>query len=143
MSVYSLTTAEIMAEVEPFKTALTMSFVRSWPYVAYAGILLLASMFIHKFFCRYICPLGAALAIVGKLRAKDSIPRRNECGSPCQLCSVRCGINAIKPTGEIDYDECVQCYECVVIHDDHKLCVPLVQRAKLKTRQNAIGHAIA
>ncbi|MGH1417903.1 MAG: 4Fe-4S binding protein [Hyphomicrobiaceae bacterium] len=142
-SIYSLTTAEVLAEVEPFKTALTMSFVRSWPYVAYAGTLLFASMFIHKFFCRYICPLGAALAIVGKFRAKDSIPRRSACGSPCQLCSVRCQIKAIKPSGEIDYDECVQCYECVVIHDDKNLCVPLVQRAKMKARQNSIGHAIS
>ncbi len=133
-SVFSLTKAEVLAEVEPFKTALTMSFERSWPFVAYAVLLLIASMFVHKFFCRYICPLGAALAIVGKFRAIDSIPRRKECGSPCQLCSVRCGINAIKPTGEIDYDECVQCYECVVIHDDEKECVPLIQRAKRTIR---------
>ena len=132
MSIYSLATAEVLAEVEPFKTALTMQFVRSWPFVAYAAGLLLMSMFIHKLFCRYICPLGAGLAILGKLRMTDSIPRRDACGTPCQLCAVRCEIKAIKPAGQIDYDECVQCYECVVIHDDETQCVPLIQHAKQK-----------
>ncbi len=134
VSVYSLGTAEVMSEVEPFKTAITLNFVRTWPFVVYAVVLLLASMFVHKFFCRYLCPLGAALAIAGKLRVIDFIARREQCGSPCQLCSVKCEIKAIKPEGEIDYDECVQCYECVVIHDDDKQCVPLVQERKQKAR---------
>lgn len=137
VSAVSLTRAEVLAEIEPFKTALTMQFARSWPYVGYAGGLLIASMFIHKVYCRYICPLGAGLALLGKLRLKDTIPRRDACGSPCQLCSARCEIKAITPTGRIDYDECVQCYECVVIHDDPNQCVPLVLGAKQTLRQSS------
>ncbi len=134
-SFFSVATAEVLAEVEPFKTAITLNFIRSWPFVVYAVALLLASMFIHKFFCRYLCPLGAGLAILGKLRVIDSIQRREACGSPCQLCSVKCGIKAIKPTGAIDYDECIQCYDCVVIHDDKTQCVPMVLAEKKKSRQ--------
>ena len=39
---YSLTLAERLAEVEPFKTSITLFFVRSWPFVLYAALLLAA-----------------------------------------------------------------------------------------------------
>ncbi len=117
-------------EVEPFKTAITTFFIREWYYVAYAVGLLLLSVVLFKGFCRYICPLGAVMAIGGLVRGRDWIARRAECGSPCQLCKVKCSYGAIKQTGEIQYSECFQCLECVTIHDDPGLCVPLVLAAK-------------
>ncbi len=131
-SFYSLTLAERLAEVEPFKTAVTLMFVRAWPFLSYAVALLAAGMFIHKFYCRYLCPLGAGLAIIGKLRRFEWLDRRAECGNPCQLCRHRCGINAIEKSGAIDYNECIQCFECVVILRDKRQCAP--QRVAGKTR---------
>ena len=128
-----------LIEVEPFKTAVTTFFVREWYYVAYAIGLLLISMTLFKGFCRYVCPLGAVMAIGGLLRSKDWIERRVECGSPCQLCKVKCNYNAIKPSGEIKYDECFQCLDCVTIHDDDKQCVPLVLAAKGRSISGNIG----
>lgn len=118
------------AEVEPFKTAVTTFFVREWYYVAYAVGLLLLSAVLFKGFCRYICPLGALMALGGVLRGRDWIARRAECGSPCQLCSVRCKYQAIPRTGKIDYAECFGCLDCVKIHDDPAQCVPLVLKAR-------------
>ncbi|MEP2639496.1 4Fe-4S binding protein [Roseobacter sp.] len=117
-------------EIEPFKTAITTFFIREWYYVAYAVGLLMSSMVVFKGFCRYICPLGAVMAIGGLLRGRQWIERRAECGSPCQLCKVKCSYGAIKKTGEIQYSECFQCLECVTIHDDKTQCVPLVLAAK-------------
>lgn len=132
-----------LIEIEPFKTAVTVYFVREWYFVVYAVGLLILSMFIFKGFCRYVCPLGAMMAIGGFLRVKKWIPRRIECGSPCQLCKVSCSYNAIKKTGEIRYDECFQCLECVTIHDDDKQCVPLVLDAKgTKLKPNGLGQPI-
>lgn len=118
------------AEVEPFKTAITTVFLRSWPFVLYAVAWLLLGMVLFKGFCRYVCPLGALLAIGGLLRSRDWIARRAECGSPCQLCRVRCRYGAIKATGAIDYSECFQCLDCVQIVDDPKQCVPLLLAAR-------------
>ncbi len=117
-------------EVEPFKTAITTFFIREWYYVAYAVGLLLLSMVLFKGFCRYICPLGAVMAIGGLVRSRDWIARRVECGSPCQLCKVKCDYKAIKKTGEIQYSECFQCLDCVAIHDSADQCVPLILAAK-------------
>ncbi|WP_413820057.1 4Fe-4S binding protein [Tateyamaria sp.] len=117
-------------EVEPFKTAITTFFIREWYYVAYAVGLLLLSMVLFKGFCRYVCPLGAVMAIGGLLRGRKWIERRQECGSPCQLCKVKCSYGAIKKTGEIQYSECFQCLDCVTIHDSEAQCVPLILAAK-------------
>lgn len=117
-------------EVEPFKTAITTFFIREWYYVAYAAGLLLLSMVVFKGFCRYVCPLGAVMAIGGLVRTRKWIDRRPECGSPCQLCRVKCAYGAIKKTGEIQYSECFQCLDCVTIHDDPKQCVPLIVAAR-------------
>ncbi|WP_316013259.1 4Fe-4S binding protein [Roseobacter sp. HKCCA0434] len=117
-------------EVEPFKTAITTFFVREWYYVAYAVGLLILSMVLFKGFCRYLCPLGAVMALGGLIRGRDWIERRAECGSPCQLCRVKCNYGAIRRDGSIHYDECFACLDCVSIHDDPDRCVPLVLARK-------------
>ena len=115
-----------LVEVEPFKTSITLLFVRDWPYVAWAIGLLLLSMFVYKGFCRYLCPLGAGMALFGRVRLFDWLPRRAECGKPCQRCQSDCQYQAIKKTGEIVYEECFQCLDCVAIEQSDALCVPLI-----------------
>jgi transcriptional regulator of nitric oxide reductase len=123
-SFYSLSLAEQLAEIEPFKTSITLNFVRYWPFVLYSVLLLLLSLKIHKFYCRYLCPLGAGLAILGRFPMLKWLRRRDECGSPCQLCrNKKCEIDAINRDGSIDYSECVQCLECLVTIENPKLCV--------------------
>ncbi len=130
----SLAWTETAVEIEPFKTAISLYFDRSWPYVAWAVACLLLGVFVYRGYCRYLCPLGAALALMGKVRIFKWIPRRSECGTPCQTCRHRCEYQAIAPTtGKVDYDECFQCLDCVQTHDDIAACLPLVRQQKGKT----------
>ena len=122
--------ADNLVEVEPFKTSITLYFIRFWPFVAYAVGLLILNLFVYKGFCRYLCPLGASLAVVGRLRIFDWIPRRVECGTPCQLCKVKCRYGAIESSGKIDYPECFQCMDCVTIIHDPQQCVPQILERK-------------
>jgi len=123
-SFYSLSIAEKLAEIEPFKTSITLVFVRYWPFVLYVVLLLLLSLKIHKVYCRYLCPLGAGLAIIGRYPLFKWLRRRKECGTPCQLCrNNKCGIDAINQDGSIDYGECIQCLECLVTIESPQLCV--------------------
>jgi hypothetical protein len=128
--------AEWLVEVEPFKTAISLYFVRDWPYLAWAVFCLLLSVFVYRGYCRYLCPLGAALASLGFLRVWSWIPRRSECGTPCQTCRHRCEYQAITPAGKIDYRECFQCLDCVSIYQDPQRCFPLI-RAEKKAEQLA------
>ncbi|MCK6390390.1 MAG: 4Fe-4S binding protein, partial [Azonexus sp.] len=121
---------ERLNEVEPFKTAITVAFDRSWPFVAYAVVLLLASLLYYKAFCRFLCPLGGAMSLGGRLRLWGWLPRRSECGQPCQRCKVVCEYDAIEPGGEIRYDACFQCLDCVGIYHDKARCVPLILHDK-------------
>lgn len=122
--------ADSLVEIEPFKTGITLYFVRAWPFVAYAVALVLASALVYKFFCRYLCPLGAGLAVLGKFRLLQWLPRRAECGTPCQTCRHRCDYQAIRPDGAIDYTECFQCMDCVVIYHSDTQCAPRILQAK-------------
>jgi NosR/NirI family nitrous oxide reductase transcriptional regulator len=122
--------ADSMVEIEPFKTGITLYFVRAWPFVAYAVAMVLASALVYKFFCRYLCPFGAGLAILGKLQLLKWLPRRAECGTPCQTCRHRCDYQAIRPDGKIDYAECFQCMDCVVIYHSDTQCAPRILQAK-------------
>lgn len=136
-ALHSSALAEKLAEVEPFKTSITLVFLRSTPFVLYAVGLILLGLFHYKFFCRYLCPLGASLAVGGLARRWDWIQRRKQCGSPCQLCKARCRYDAIDPRGAVRYDECFQCMDCVLIHNDRTQCVPLVLATKKRREMTA------
>lgn len=134
MSLQSLNTAEHYAEIEPFKTTFTLHLARSWSYVLYAVALIGVSAFNHKFYCRYVCPLGAGLAVSGRWRLFEWLRRRPECGSPCQVCAHECEVKAIHADGRIDFNECHYCLDCQVTRvNDHK-CPPMVQQRKKRER---------
>ncbi|CAM5571175.1 NosR/NirI family nitrous oxide reductase transcriptional regulator [Aquamicrobium terrae] len=127
LSLYSVALAETYAEIEPFKTAIILKFVRDWPFVVFAVALLVAGLFIERFYCRYLCPLGAALAIPGRIRMFEWLKRYPECGSPCQRCAKECPVEAIHPEGQINVNECIYCMHCQELyHDDHR-CPHMIQ----------------
>lgn len=141
LSLQSLGQAEVFAEVEPFKTVFALRFERSLPFVIYALLLIAAGLFVRKAFCRYLCPLGAALTFPSRFRIFDWLRRRKECGRPCQTCYRECEVRAIKATGEINEVECHYCLDCQVTYwDDHK-CPPLVEQRKKAERRARFSKA--
>ncbi|WP_408647814.1 4Fe-4S binding protein [Thiosulfatihalobacter marinus] len=134
LSMVSIPLAEQYAEVEPFKTAIILKFVRDWPFVVYALLLLLAGLFIERFYCRYLCPLGGALAIPARIRMFDWLRRYKECGSPCQTCANECPVQAIHPTGEINPNECVDCLHCQVLYQSNEKCPVVIRQLKRREK---------
>ncbi len=132
VSFVSMPTANSVAEVEPFKTAISLHFARSWPYLVYAVALLLVGLFVERFFCRFLCPLGAVMAIGGRLRIGNWLQRRKECGSPCRLCERACPIQAIEPNGKIKMSECFYCLDCQLLYHDAHKCPPLAKQRKAR-----------
>jgi polyferredoxin len=140
LSLQSLGNAERAAEVEPFKTVFALRLLRDWPFVVYALLLLGIGLFVRKAYCRYLCPLGAALTFPGRFRIFDWLRRRKECGRPCQICARECEVQAIRPTGEIIETECHYCLDCQITYWDAHKCPPLVeQRKKAELRARVSG----
>ena len=137
ISLYDLGTAEKFAEVEPFKTAIILKFVREWWFVAFAVALLVAGLFIERFFCRYLCPLGAGIALPGRFRVFDWLRRYKMCGNPCQICTHECPVQAIAPEGDIHPNECIQCLHCQVMYHHDTRCPQVVAVNKKKQKQAA------
>lgn len=137
VSMQSLVLAEQFAEVEPFKTAVTLRFSREWSYVFYAAGLLLISVFNRKFYCRYLCPLGAALTFPSKFRIFEWLRRYKECGRPCQICRNECEVRAIRSTGEINGNECHYCLDCQVTYWNAYKCPPLIRERRKSESRNA------
>lgn len=99
-------------------------------------VLLGAGLFIERFYCRYMCPLGAALAVSARLRIFDWLRRYRECGNPCQRCAVECPVQAIHPEGHINPNECIQCLHCQMLyHHDQKCPVMIQKRLKREKRE--------
>ena len=141
LSFYSMEQALTLAEVEPFKTAISLGFMRQWPFVLFVVLLLAAGLFIERFYCRYLCPLGAALAIPAKLKLFDWLHRRSQCGRECRFCETQCTVGAIDGLGRINPNECILCLKCQVIMNDTEQCVVLKRRAA-RTSGAAASHQV-
>ncbi|WP_372840450.1 4Fe-4S binding protein, partial [Phaeovulum sp.] len=138
VTLISIEQAEHLAEVEPFKTAIVLKFARAWPFTLYAMVLLGIGLFVERFYCRYLCPLGAALAIPARIRMFDWLNRYRECGNPCQTCGNECMVQAIHPTGAINPNECLNCLHCQVLYQSKTKCPVVIRQLK---RREAVGAA--
>ncbi|CAK0763468.1 NosR/NirI family transcriptional regulator, nitrous oxide reductase regulator [uncultured Gammaproteobacteria bacterium] len=139
LSLDSMALAERFAEVEPFKTVVLLHFIRDWPYALYAAVLLALSVCMERVFCRYLCPLGAALAIPARNRLFDWLKRRKQCGYECSLCARQCMVQSIHSDGKINPNECLYCLHCQVVYFDHDTCPPLVIKRTGRGRRLMAG----
>ncbi len=75
------------------------------------GIIILASVFIFRPFCKYLCPLGAFYGLFNKhavFRMKLDAGRCTHCGA----CENACGM-AVKPHENPNSAECIRCGKCI------------------------------
>jgi NosR/NirI family nitrous oxide reductase transcriptional regulator len=122
---------ERLAEVEPFKsTFLVPAWTRHWGFLVWWILLLASSFVMYRPFCRYVCPLGGGLALLGSFR--PSGPRRRAFCSSCRICTRGCEPRAIRPDGTIDPRECLSCMDCEATYRDASRCPPLVGLARLE-----------
>ena len=78
----------------------------TWKFVLLI-IILVASVFIFRFFCRFLCPLGAIYGLFNKLSIIGVKVDKSKCNS-CGACISHCKMD-VKEVGD---HECIQCGEC-------------------------------
>ncbi|MBK6867403.1 MAG: regulatory protein NosR [Burkholderiales bacterium] len=133
VSMIDMGLAEKLAEVEPFKTTFLVGIQnRPWPYAVYVLALLGLAVFVERPFCKYLCPLGAALAMPSTFRWWG-LKRKLDC-NVCKACQRTCGSLAIGDDGRIDHRECLHCLDCMILYTDPKGCPPLGRERKRRAR---------
>ena len=100
---------DAFALITNFPKAITSYFI---------GFVLLAlitvgAIYIERFFCRYLCPLGAIFVLLSKFR-KIKIDKLTEKCGKCRICTNNCsmGINLCKME-QVSSGECINCLKCI------------------------------
>jgi polyferredoxin len=105
------------------------------------GSLMLLSLVIRGFWCRYLCPYGALLGIVGLLsphKIKRNPVSCNDCGECARVCPARIKVDKVRT---VISDECVSCLSCIdscPVPDTLELR-SVITKSKISPRVVAIG----
>ena len=97
------------------------SSIGHWPGVkpmfSIGGALILVifvgSVLIQRFFCRYLCPMGAIYSLISRCTLLKIVKPRSKCGN-CHLCTAKCtmGIDLTEKE-QMAGGECIGCGVCV------------------------------
>ncbi len=94
-------------------------------------------MFVRNLYCRFLCPVGAALGLLSNLTV-FRIKRWSEC-STCRICEKTCEWGAIRGP-KIVMTECVRCDDCERLYADTKKCphhLIIIRKADILARRAA------
>jgi len=143
VSFYSFILSEYLTEIEPFRT-FVLRMNRQWYFNLYFLILLLVSLLIYRSFCRYLCPLGGALALPSLLKIIPVVKlhRYELCGT-CRICEKQCPYMAIRRDGSIDNAECMYCLECQMNYWDESICPALKKERQGKSPDRIVNTMVA
>jgi len=104
----------MLLSIGNWQLASTSELAQVWiPAVLLLLGIITGSFIIERFFCRYLCPLGAYFSIISRIRQLVIIKDRDECGS-CSLCTKKCsmGIN-LSQVDKVHSGECINCMACI------------------------------
>ena len=82
----------------------------AWLIFAVFLTAVLLNLVIPRFYCRFICPLGALFGIIDRFAIWRIGKNMNQC-SNCKLCDKNCE-GGCEPAGNIRISECVLCFNC-------------------------------
>lgn len=88
----------------------SLGFLYAWKGIILA-LVIIASIFIYRPFCKYICPLGAFYSLFQKISFLKLKVNKDKCVS-CNACSTQCKMN-VNVLKNPNSPECIRCGECV------------------------------
>ena len=105
-NLYSAMIGTVLAFEQPvFRQSLFIGLI----FTVILGLNLLAP----RFWCRYLCPLGGMLGLIGTKQMLARVDVDGEKCISCRRCTVACQGDATPfPTGEWASRECLVCYNC-------------------------------
>jgi uncharacterized protein with FMN-binding domain len=79
------------------------------------GLIAIASSLVERFFCRYLCPMGALFSILSKISLGKIAKPTQKCGS-CKVCTKNCAMGIdLYNREDVRGGECINCMKCVEV----------------------------
>ena len=95
-------------------------------------ITVIGSFIYDRFFCKYLCPMGAFYGIIGKF-SPTKIERDNNLCVHCKACDEACPVNIkVEKETKVTTMECINCNLCVI-------ACPKKGALEVKTAKKAIN----
>ncbi len=102
----------VFEEYDPFKILFHFNFETTTAIVIFC-ITIVLSLLIDRFWCKYLCPLGAVFSLAGRFNLIN-IRRNTDLCVECGTCTKKCPMNIeVTKVTNIPADECVKCLECI------------------------------
>ena len=106
------------ADYDPYFTIFSLHWLFGWSDALIVGVVITAvvlagSLFVERLWCRYLCPLGAVFAVLGRF-SLFKIRRDAATCTDCTLCDRPCpaGITVSKADPAVNSD-CIGCLDCL------------------------------
>ncbi|CAG0935051.1 Putative electron transport protein YccM [Thermoflexales bacterium] len=131
------------ADFDPYRTIFGLGWLfefnleTNWPAYTIALLIIGGSFLIERAWCRYLCPLGGAISLLGKLSFLR-IRRTGESCKGCALCERPCPVKLPIATADTLSSNCIGCLECVAAcprHDTLEVRLAPVWLDPLKKRK--------
>lgn len=85
-------------------------YASAWLIGAVLLLVVGLSLILPRFFCRFVCPMGALFGLLSRFTPWRIGKTEDRCGD-CRICEEYCE-GACRPSGEIIIGECVLCFNC-------------------------------
>jgi polyferredoxin len=116
----SVSTANLwFAGYDPYLTLFSLHWLFAfdaatmWLPLAILALILAASVVIDRFWCRYLCPLGGVVAVVGHASV-FRIRRSATACTDCTLCDRPCPVGIVpSKAAPLASTDCIGCMDCV------------------------------
>ena len=106
------------ADWDPYRTIFGLGWLfefnlaTTWGAYLIAGGILVGSLFVERAWCRYMCPLGGAISLLGNLSFLR-IRRNGEACKGCNVCEKPCPVKLPVATANTISPNCIGCLACV------------------------------
>jgi NapH/MauN family ferredoxin-type protein len=107
------------ADYDPYVTAFSLRWLfepnlaTMWPALAILAVIVVGSLLVERFWCRYLCPAGAVFAVLGHLSILR-IRRSADSCTGCSLCNTPCPVGIdVSATKRSMSTDCIGCLDCV------------------------------
>ncbi|MGE3911192.1 MAG: 4Fe-4S binding protein [Chloroflexota bacterium] len=103
----------VFRTVDPWEAFITVAELELTGGMMVLIVVLVASFFVERPWCRYACPLGAIVGSVGKL-SPLSVQRESAACLACGVCNTNCPMGIpVDHLTRVDNADCIMCLRCV------------------------------